>query len=250
LDAAGSAGLSFGDLQARTALKKEVLAKAIDANTASRAIVDAGGHYVVAGAVDALSRSAEAAIESFHQHDPLAKGMSREALREKVFAHLPVEVFQSVITSLELSGKIVFDRDAIRLAAYKTKLSPTEGVLSEKILAIYKTVRLEVPKLDDALDRAIEGTNFKREDARKFFRLFLDSGEIVKVTDEFYFARDSIDGLIEKVRQFAAKTSDRTIDVSKFKELAGISRKYAIPLLEYFDREHITSRAGDKRLIL
>ena len=85
--------------------------------------------------------------------------------------------------------------------------------------------------------------------ARKLFQIFLDSCEVIKVTDEFYFAKNAIDALADMLRQFAAQTSDRLIDVAKFKELAGISRKYAIPLLEYFDRERITSRAGDKRYI-
>ena len=78
----------------------------------------------------------------------------------------------------------------------------------------------------------------------------LDAGEIVKVTDEFYFSKTVIDNLISKMRGFADKTQDHLIDVPAFKDLAGISRKYAIPLLEYFDREKITRRAGDKRLIL
>ena len=145
---------------------------------------------------------------------------------------------------------IVLEKETIRLSSHKTEFSPAESALSEKILATYKNAGLEVPKLEDALAESMAGTNFTRQDARKFFQLFLDSGEIVKVTDEFYFARKAIDDLIELLRQFAAKTNDRLIDVPKFKELAGISRKYAIPLLEYFDREHITSRAGDKRLIL
>jgi len=110
--------------------------------------------------------------------------------------------------------------------------------------------KLEPPRLDEALDQAITETRFLRTDARKFLQLHLDSGDIVKVTDELYFAMSVIDKLIEQLRQFADSTGDRIIDVAKFKELAGVSRKYAIPLLEYFDREKITQRLGDKRVIL
>jgi len=145
---------------------------------------------------------------------------------------------------------VVLDRDAIRLAAHETKFSPAEAALHKKILAKYKKARLEVPKLDEALDEVVTGTGFTRQDARKFFQQFLDRGEIVKVTDEFYFAKNVIDDLINLVRQYADGTSGREIDVPKFKEIAGVSRKYAIPLLEYFDREHVTTRTGDKRLIL
>ena len=76
------------------------------------------------------------------------------------------------------------------------------------------------------------------------------SGEIVKVTDDFYFAAEAIADLEKRVKEFAANSPDRLIDVSAFKDLAGISRKYAIPLLEYFDQEKITRRSGDKRLIM
>jgi selenocysteine-specific elongation factor len=77
----------------------------------------------------------------------------------------------------------------------------------------------------------------------------VNDGNVVKVSEEFYFSRAAIDELIGKLRTIA-DASDRLIDVPRFKDVAGISRKYAIPLLEYFDREKITRRAGDKRIIL
>jgi selenocysteine-specific elongation factor len=80
--------------------------------------------------------------------------------------------------------------------------------------------------------------------------MFLDSGEIVKVSEEFYFYKPVIDALAEKLRNFAAASPDRMIDMAKFKDLAGVSRKYAIPLLEYFDRERVTYRRGDVRYII
>ncbi len=250
LDGAGVSGLSFSDLQARTALMKEVLTAAINVGLASGRIIDAAGRFIAFDHFEALVKTAEAAITDFHKREPLAKGITREALRERVFAGMSVSQFQSVIASMESSGSIVVDKETIRLPAHKTKLSPVEAAISEIILAKYQNARLEVPRLEEALAEAIDGTQFKWQDARKFFQLFIDSGEIVKVTEEFYFTKNAIDGLIELVRQFAAKTSDRLIDVPQFKELAGISRKYAIPLLEYFDRERVTQRSGDKRLIL
>ena len=85
---------------------------------------------------------------------------------------------------------------------------------------------------------------------REIFQLLINSGEVVKISDEFYFVKTEIENLIVKIHEFASRSADRLIDVPKFKEIAGISRKYAIPLLEFFDREKVTRRAGDKRLIL
>ena len=250
VNASGASGLSFAEIQARTALRKELLTEAVGANINAMSIVEADGRYISSNEFAELSKLVESDIEDFHRREPLAKGMVREALREKLFTFLPSEVFKAVIESLESSGKIVADREAIRLGSHERKLSPAETAFNEKVKAIYKSAGLEVPKLEDAIGESIKGTDLTPQNARKLFQLFLDSGEIVKVTDEFYFAKNAIDGLADMLRQFAAKTSERLIDVPKFKELAGISRKYAIPLLEYLDREHITSRAGDKRLIL
>lgn len=249
VDAAGAAGLDLADLRERTAIKPDLLTAAINAAVAGGAVVAAGSRYISQTVFDDLARSVEKAIAEFHRREPLAKGVSREAIRERVFAHLPPDIPQAVIASLETGGKIIADRETIRLAGYETTLSPTDAAVSKKLFVLYRAAGLEVPKLEEALTAAVEGTGITREAAMKLFRLFLDSGEIVKVNDEFYFTHQAIDGLIDLVRRYAARSSDRLIDVPTFKEMAGLSRKYAIPLLEYLDREHITSRAGDKRLI-
>jgi selenocysteine-specific elongation factor len=115
---------------------------------------------------------------------------------------------------------------------------------------MYERSGVEVPKFSDVLADAVKSTKFTKDFAQKVFRLLLDDKTIIKVTDEFYFSGTVIDDLIAKVREHAARSADRSIDVATFKDLAGISRKYAIPLLEYFDREKITVRAGEKRIVL
>jgi selenocysteine-specific elongation factor len=72
----------------------------------------------------------------------------------------------------------------------------------------------------------------------------------VRVKEDLLFHRDALERLTSALRDYASRSADRLIDVAAFKELSGVSRKYAIPLLEYFDRERVTRRAGDKRLIL
>ncbi|MGQ0540775.1 MAG: SelB domain-containing protein, partial [Blastocatellia bacterium] len=109
---------------------------------------------------------------------------------------------------------------------------------------------LEVPKLEELLSMSSANTSLANEKVRKVFKLLVNSREIVKVSEEFYFAVSTIDSLTVKIKTFASNSIDRLIDVPAFKEIAGVSRKYAIPLLEYFDREKVTVRAGDKRMIL
>lgn len=250
VDHAGDEGLSFEELQSRTALKREILISAIEANIAERSVVSAGRRFVATKSFTNLVRTAEIAIGEFHKQEPLAKGISRESLRDRLAGALPQDVFAAAIAALVSSGTIAVEKDTIRLRTHESELAPDEAALSEKILDIYADARFEPPRLDEALDRAADGTRFSRIQTRKLFQQHLDAGKIVKVTDEFYFHAKSIGALTDMLKEFAAKTNDRLIDVAKFKELAGVSRKYAIPLLEYFDRERVTTRAGDKRKIL
>ncbi|CAN5528824.1 selenocysteine-specific translation elongation factor [soil metagenome] len=245
----GAAGQSFADIQARTALKKEHVTAAVGANATSGQMVEAAGRYVSVEAFQNLSELAEKAVAAFHKREPLARGISRESLREAVFAHLPDEIFLTVTASLESAGTIVADRETIRLGSHQTELSPDEAAVSKRLRSRYLDAGLEPPKLDEALADAVNSTRFTPQQARKYFQLFLDAGEIVKISEDFYFERSAIDGLITKLKHFADGTGDRLIDVAKFKELAGVSRKYAIPLLEYFDQTRVTARAGEKRRI-
>ena len=250
LETANENGALFSDLQARTGWRGEILKKAIAENTRKQSIVEAEGFLIARTPFENLKTKTLAEIETFHKKESLAKGILRETLREKIYAHLPSEIFKSVLLNLEKEKKIAADKDIVRAASHNPQLSTDEKLLRERLEKIYKTAKLEVPKLDEALNEAIVNTKQKRETARKIFQLLLNSGEILKITDEFYFPKNEINILIEKLKAFAAQSSDKLIDVPKFKDIAGISRKYAIPLLEYFDRERITRRTGDKRLIL
>jgi selenocysteine-specific elongation factor len=248
LETAAEHGLTFADLQARTGFKTEILKKAIAENVEKKSIVEAENFFVARTPFENLKAKAFAEIESFHQREPLARGVLRETLREKIFAHLAPEIFKAVLGGLE--GKIAAEKDIIRLASHNLELSAEEKALHENLEKIYRDAKLETPKLEDALIDATKNTKLGRETARKIFQLLINSGAVVKVTEEFYFDSEMIDALVKKLKDFAAASADRLIDVAAFKEMAGVSRKYAIPLLEYFDRERITRRAGDKRLIL
>ena len=176
--------------------------------------------------------------------------MLRETLREKIFSRLQPEIFKAALVSLEKDGKITAEKDVVKAASHSRELSPDEKILHERLEKIYRDAGLEVPAIDGALQQAIENTKLSKAQARKVFQLFLDAGEIIKVTEDFYFTSRAIAGLVAKLKNYAAGSSDSLIDVPTFKNIAGISRKYAIPLLEYFDEVKITRRAGDKRLIL
>lgn len=250
LESAGEHGLNFADLRARTGWRGDILKKALAENLSKKAVVEAESFFVARTPFEDLKTRTLKEIEGFHRREPLAKGILRETLREKIYARLPLEIFKAALASLETDKKITSEKDFVRAAAHNLELSNDEKIMRERLAALYKNAGLEVPKLDDALAEAMRGTKADKNHARKIFQLLLNAGEVVKITDEFYFSLTEIKNLIAKLKNFADNSADRLIDVAAFKDMAGISRKYAIPLLEYFDREKITRRAGDKRLVL
>ena len=250
VQSAGKTGLTFADLQARTGWRNAILAAAIAENVGVRSIIDVGGIYIPASVFDDLKKRALSEIANYHRRERLATGIPREILREKIFPYLPPEIFRAAIEELAKEGKIISEKDAVKAASHTAELSADDIALRDRIRDIYARAKFDVPKLSEALVEAINGGRYREEHALKIFRLLLNSREIVKVSEEFYFSSAAIDELVNNMREAVSATEDRLIDVQKFKEIAGVSRKYAIPLLEYFDRERITQRSGDKRRIL
>ena len=249
VDRSGRNGIGNGALMARTGLQPAVLAELLGELSAMGRIVGAEERYISGAVFDDLGRGVIDELSRFHKSDPLARGMPLDLLRDRAFRGIEPAVTRAVIAKLEKDSKLVAAADVVRLAGHSTELSAAEKAASDLISVTYRNAGLDVPKLEQVLDAAVAG-GCTPEAARKLLRIKLDSGEIVKVTDEFYFASAIVDELAAKLRRHAAETGNSLLDVAQFKEIAGVSRKYAIPLLEYFDRTRVTRRAADKRIIL
>ena len=236
-------GITAGELIARTGWLRSTLDPEIKCLIADSAIVSAGSRYLSTGAFESLRRRLVAAVKRHHELDPLSKGVGKELLR----GTLPNETFSAALESLIASGTLVATGETVSIADRKQILTPAEETAKIALSRELRTAGLEVPKIVELLDAASGESNLSAQHVRKVLQTLMNAGEVVKVTDDFFFDKKAIESLIAKVRETAG--SDRTIDVAKFKEISGVSRKYAIPLLEYFDREKITIRTGDKRVI-
>ncbi len=250
VEATDRSGIGFPALQARTGISADALVDAINDNIAKQTIRDASGQLISNFAFAKLISQARSIIGEFHDRRPLDNGMPIESLRDAMFAYVPATIVRSVMHELEEQGEIVIAGDIVRLADFRTELSDVERIASERIRAVYNDSGLDVPRLGEVLDDAAAVSGVQVGQVRRLLQLLVDAGEIIKVTDEFYFARPRIDALVESLRARSAVTGDSLIDVAQFKEMAGISRKYAIPLLEHLDRTRVTVRAGDKRKII
>jgi selenocysteine-specific elongation factor len=218
---------------------------------AGGAIVEAEGVLVAREVFEQLLRAAVGEVEAHHRREPLSRGLARETLRERVFARAAPELFRAVLQRAESEGQLVSERELVRASGHSLDLSPADAALRERLEAVYREAALEAPTLEEAFARADAGGNSRREHLRKILQLLIDAGALVRVREDLFFHRDALSRLVAALRDYAARHGpERLIDVAAFKELSGVSRKYAIPLLEYFDRERVTRRAGDKRVIL
>ena len=246
IEASDESGLRLDDLQARTGWKMSGIEKAIE----DTRIIDAGGVYIGSKQFDALKKKTLHEIGEHHRRDPLSDGLPRETLRDKLFAHKPAEIFKAAIAGLEAERLIIVDNDLVKSASHSQKFTDEESRVTAALRDIFLKAELEVPKLDEALNAAIVGTKLQQDHGRKLVQILINDGEIIRVTNEFYFSSAAITLLSEKVRAYADAGTDRSIDVPKFKDIAGVSRKYAIPLLEYFDSAKVTVRSGKRRVVL
>jgi selenocysteine-specific elongation factor len=250
VESAGTRGLKRESLIAATGWKRTVLDALVDRAQEEREVVDAGGALLSSESFEALSRKVVNDVEAYHKREPLARGMLRETLREKAFAHSLPELFGAVISSLVASGKLIAEKDVVRSASHTVDLSDQDSELRKKLEQIFIESGVEAPSLEDLMTRA-GVVQSKRPQARRILQLLIDEAKIVRIHNEMFMHSQVVGDLKTKLLEYAIKHEpDRLIDVAAFKELAGVSRKYAIPLLEYFDQAKVTRRAGDKRLIL
>jgi selenocysteine-specific elongation factor len=249
IENSGLHGVTLAGLRSRTGLIDARLTKTLESLVDRGSVKEGGGWYVTAEIFATIEASVLEAVEAFHRYEPLAAGMPRERLLAKLRG-VTAEMSAAVLVQLTVDEKITQEADRFSLASYTTKLTSNETKFVADIAEIYRNAQLEVPRVDAAIAAAAASTNISDAQSRKLVQLLISRGKIVKATDEFYFSREAIDQTVLKLRTYAEATSDRLIDVPKFKELTGVSRKYAIPLLEYLDSVGVTRRAGDKRVII
>jgi selenocysteine-specific elongation factor len=247
---AGDRGLRLNDLAAATGWTNEVLARVASEVQKTGSVIEVGGLFIARSSLDGLSDAVVAELERYHKREPLARGMLRETLREKLFTHSAPELFNGVIARLEAQSKVVSEKDIVRSSKHSVGLSEQEAELSKRIEQVYLAAGVEAPPIDEAMTKANVAAP-QRAQARKILQLLIDDRTLVRIQGEMFMHTKVVQDLKSKLRTYAAQHEpDRLIDVPAFKDLAGVSRKYAIPLLEFFDREQVTRRAGDKRLIL
>ena len=210
----------------------------------TRQIAQAGDYLVASGAVDALSRALLQALGDYHRAQPLSEGIPREEVRERLFSRAAGAIFEYVLARLVTDGKIVA-RDRLALSGHTLSLSPEEERARAAIERLFRESGLKPP--DQAtLAEAVGATG---EVADRIVKLLVRQKVLVRI-EALLFHEEALQRLREEVVALKAASAPARLDVGTFKDRYGITRKYAIPLLEYLDRERITRRVGDARVVI
>ena len=154
------------------------------------------------------------------------------------------EVFSAALDALVKEKKLEFAGELVRLPGRGVVMKDEEAESKKTIEQAFASAGLAVPALKDVLSTL----KVDRARAQKIVTLMLRDKVLVKVSDDLVFHSSALQQLREQMASQKAKSPN--IDVGRFKELTGVSRKYAIPLLEYLDGERVTRRVGNERIIL
>ncbi len=236
----GKSGISIADLVAETGWRPTRIRSI--AKDLPETLVATGDFLISADAWRQLRRSMLITIEEFHKANPLVPGVSKEALREKLDVAEPVS--SAALESLVRENKIEASGEFVRLPGRGVVMKDEEAESKKIIEQAFSSAGLKVP----ALAQVMAGLKVDKTRAQKIVTLLLRDKTLVKVSDELVFHRSALEELRRQLGIY--KTKSTNIDVGAFKDLTGVSRKYAIPLLEYLDRERVTKRVGDQRVIL
>ena len=241
-------GLKFDEIVARTGWLEQEIRSTVQALVAANRVKVVSAEplsLVSAKTFEEVQNSLLRKVEAFQKANPLLPGIAREDLRASLGRRVRAEAFRAALEELAAQKKLDVQGDLVKRAGSAIALLPEEAKAKQEIEAAFASAGLAVPSVKEVLAKlAVEA---KR--AEKLLQILLREKTLVRVSPELIFHQKALTDLKAQLAQYKKAKNER-ISVPVFKELTGITRKYAIPLLEYLDRERVTRRAGDERVIL
>jgi selenocysteine-specific elongation factor len=180
-------------------------------------------------------------LTRYHQENPLKGGLLKEELRSRTTGSRNPKLFQYLIQELAGEEAVVQERELLRLAGHRVTLGEGQQEVRRKIEEVYLKNALQPPYFKELRDQ------FGGNAGSDVLQVMVKDGVLIKVKEDLYFHRDVIEGLRSRLVGYLKEKGD--IDAPRFKEMTNASRKYTIPLLEYFDLSQLTVRVGDKRVL-
>ncbi|GFE56953.1 selenocysteine-specific translation elongation factor [Geobacter sp. AOG1] len=182
-------------------------------------------------------------LERFLRDNPLREGIGKEELKGRLPKRSDPRFFGPLLALLEKDGKVVVERDLVKLPGRKGIPSTAQAEVQERIADLLRKGEMEPPTVRELADAAGCG----EKDVLGHLNLLVREGRAVKVKSDLFYAPDPVAAIREKLIVYLKERKE--ITPTDFRELTGLSRKFMIPLLEFFDGEKLTIRVGDKRVL-
>ncbi|MCB2225689.1 MAG: selenocysteine-specific translation elongation factor [Desulfarculaceae bacterium] len=239
---AGEKGITVDELSRLVSLSPKELDSLVGDMLSKQELVrfdKEGGRMVAATVQNELFDQVQELLGAYHAAKPLKAGMSREELKGRLLKSGDAKLFAHLMRKLEGDEAVVAEKDLLRLPSHKVKLAGADKALREKIERAYAEGGLTPPNLKDVVPDPAQ--------AKEILAVLVGEGALVKIKQELYYSGGALAELKQRLTDFL-KANER-INAAQFKEITGLSRKYIIPLLEYFDSIHLTMRVGDERIL-
>jgi selenocysteine-specific elongation factor len=244
IEEAGVPGLPVGEIVGRAGVAHDARDTLI-ADLKQRGLAVAIGSVLVAASrLASVEDALVAAVVKYHSTHPLEEGIPREELRERLFPGAPIAVFEEVLRGLA-ARSIILDRDRVARAGHRVELTEHESRVRDAMVEALKAGGFAPP--DVAALAAAAGAQPGMVD--RMATLLVRQGVLVRVGD-LLFHQSVLERLKHEIQSMKREGAIDTIDVATFKSRYNVTRKHAIPLLEFLDRERITRRMGETRRIL
>ena len=240
VSASGAKGMSLAEAIARTGMTAR---RITDTAAKLSDLVRTGDHFILNSVWQTLRKKLVTVLDSFHKKNALVAGISKEELHRNLPEASP-EIFEHFFADALKSKAIALAGELVHLPGRGVAMKDEEAESQKIIEAAFSSAGLAVPFMRDVL----AGVKVDKARAQKIVTLLLRDKVLVKISDDLVFHRDTLAALRRRMAE--EKLKSPKIDVARFKDITGVTRKYAIPLLEYLDRERITRREGDARIIL
>ncbi len=242
--AMGVKGVAFSALMIMTNLSEKQLDKILQAMLSRRDIIQIDKEqrlYVHQATFGSLQNRLGYYLESYHDENPLKAGMPKEELKSKLPADVSTKVFTMALNQLATDQTILQTGDTVNLAIHKVMLGADQADVKKKIARVYLENGLQPPYFKEI----VKTLGLDTSSAKDVLMLLVGEGILIKAKQELYFHNEPLSQLQVKLTGYLQKHAE--ITTPQFKEMTAASRKFVIPLLEYFDANNITIRVGDVR---
>ncbi len=242
--AAGVRGVSFSALMIMTNLSEKPLEKYLQGMLSRKDIIQIDKEqrlYVHKTGFGGLQKNMTVHLQAYHDKNPLKEGMPKEELKSKLPTTAGTRVFTMALNQMTADKTVVQEGDSVKLTTHKVSLGEDQAGMKKKISGIYLENGLQPPYFKEVVNTF----DYDSSHAKDVLMLLVAEGVLIKAKEDLYFHTEPMRGLKEKLIAYLQTHGE--ITTPQFKEMTQASRKYVIPLLEYFDANHVTLRVGDSR---